>query len=145
MGFTQYDDPDRPHDIMVRRVLHRSFVLPVDAKQADIEIGFYPERRLYAQMEVIPPVLEYRVVGAHLDDGSIMLDRRVVALASEEPDGKDLVIKVEVDGNEWFLGKAKYAGDVGVVHDSRGGAFYTDVLKLRSSEGDTLRPGGHAR
>ena len=81
--------------------------------------------------------MEYRVGGVRRDDGSLMLDRRVICLRDDEPDGKDIAIRIEVDDAELYFGKAKYeeARDVGVIHDSRGRAFYVDALTATDSAG----------
>lgn len=133
MGFKRYHDPQRPHDVMVRYILPRSFDLPVDARRVPVVIGFYPEAAL--DDDRVFAIDEYHLEGAVLDDGSIMLDRRVLCLNGNEPEGKDLVINIEVDGKERCFGKAKHeeAQEAGVVRDGPGNAFYIDAIK----SGDT--------
>ncbi len=67
----------------------------------------------------------------YLDDGSLMLDRRVIGLADTGQDGGDLAIRIEVDGDLRYLDKAKYEGakEAGVIWDWKGGAFYIDAVK----------------
>src|SRR3546814_8147151 len=58
-------------------------------RSADIVIGFYPETATYGRGPV-PPIASHRIRGSRLDDGTIMLERRVIGLCDDEPEGKDL-------------------------------------------------------
>src|SRR3546814_8759480 len=77
----------------------------------------------------VPPIASHRIRGSRLDDGTIMLERRVIGLCDDEPEGKDLAVKIEVDGEVRCFCKAKYeeAEEAGVTRDWKGGAFYLDV------------------
>jgi hypothetical protein len=49
----------------------------------------------------------------------------------DEPEGRDLAVKIEVDGVVRCFSKAKYeeAEESGVVRDWKGGAFYVDAVE----------------
>lgn len=130
-GFERYGDMSERGKVTVRRVLPRSFDLPSDLPRVPVTIGFYPEEATYYQATGIEPVAVHNVTGAHLDDGTVMLDRRVIGLPDDEPERKDLVVKVEVDGEVRCFCKAKYeeAGKAGVIHDWEGGCFYIDAIE----------------
>jgi GNAT superfamily N-acetyltransferase len=136
MGFEEYRDPQQPNDLMVRRVLPRTFGLPTNSSPVEVVIGFYPEEAQYNRHQDIPPLVEHRVAGVRDLDRSIMLERRVLGLCDDEPDGRDLAIKIEVNGVERCFCKAKHkdAQDVGVQHDWIGATFYIDRVKPK--EGD---------
>src|SRR3546814_14545232 len=65
----------------------------------------------------VPPIASHRIRGSRLDDGTIMLERRVIGLCDDEPEGKDLAVKIEVDGEVRCFCKAKYeeAEEAGVT------------------------------
>ena len=128
MGFEEYSDPQRPNDLMVRRVLPRTFDLPANLPVVEVVIGFYPEAAQYDRSQDIPPIVEHRVAGVRDHDKSIMLERRVLGFCDDEPEGRDLTIKIEVNGLERCFCKAKHQGarDVGVQQDRIGDVFFID-------------------
>jgi GNAT superfamily N-acetyltransferase len=128
MGFEQYNDPDQPNDVMVRRVLSRTFELPANLPAVEVVIGFYPEAAQYRQSEDIPSIVEHHVRGVRDQDGSILLARRVIGLCDDEPDGRDLAVKIEVNGELRCFSKAKHqeARAVGVEQDRIGNTFFVD-------------------
>lgn len=128
MGFEQYDDPDHPNDVMVRRVLPRAFELPTNFPAVEVVIGFYPEAAQYPHGEDIPPIAEHRVRGVRDHDGSILLAQRVIGLCDDEQDGRDLAVKIQVNGELRCLSKAKHeeARAAGVEQDRIGGTFFVD-------------------
>jgi GNAT superfamily N-acetyltransferase len=133
MGFLNYRDPRQPENLMVRRVLSRAFDLPPSVPSVDVAIGFYPESAQYDRQRNVPPIAAHRVAGVRDLEGSIALERRVIGLIDDEPDGRDLTIKIEVDGVKRCFCKAKHqaAKDAGVQHDSDGHTFFIDhVLEL---------------
>src|SRR3546814_5394918 len=87
-GFERYGDLSEWGKITARRILRRSFGLPANLLTADIVIGFYPETATYGRGPV-PPIASHRIRGSRLDDGTIMLERRVIGLCDDEPEGKD--------------------------------------------------------
>jgi GNAT superfamily N-acetyltransferase len=131
-GFERYGDMSDWGKLTARRILNRSFELPSDAPRVPVTITFYPERIKYACDEHVEPIAVHCVSGARLPDGAVMLERRVIGL----DDGPgNLVIKIEIDGEERYFDKAKYddAEDAGVRHDWRGDNFYLDAVE-RSDE-----------
>jgi GNAT superfamily N-acetyltransferase len=141
IGFEQYHDRRRPNDVFVRKVLHRKFDLPEGANRTQVVIAFYPEEaQYYGREDKVSPVAVHEVQGALLDDGTVQLERRVIGLEDDEPEGMNLAIRIEVDGEKVYFGKAKYeeAERAGVVNDRRNGVYYLDevyLTKNRSDEG----------
>lgn len=129
-GFERFGDLSEWGAITARRILPRSFDISSDLPSADVTIGFYPEAATYGRGEVAA-IASHRLRGGRLDDGAILLERRVIGLTADEPEGKDLVVKIEVDGEVRCFCKAKYeeAEDVGVTHDWKGGAYYIDAIE----------------
>ena len=78
-------------------------------------------------MEVIS-IAEHHVEGVNANDGSIMLNQRIVGLSHLGEDNQDTVVKVEVDGVVRCFCKAKHerAKAVGVQYDSSGGTYFID-------------------
>jgi len=132
-GFERYGDMSEWGKITVRRILPRSFDLPPDLPRVPVTISFYPERVTYSRGEHVGPLAVHHVSGVYLDDGALMLERRVIGLDDTGRDGGDLAIKIEVDGELRCLCKAKHepAEEAGVIRDSRGGAFYLDAIEPR--------------
>ncbi|KQS49498.1 GNAT family N-acetyltransferase [Sphingomonas sp. Leaf198] len=134
MGFEQYDNWRRPDELRVRRVLPKAFPLPPDLPRATVTVSFLPERALYSAGETVTPIATYVIEGAVRPDGSVMLSRRALGLADDEPDSHDLAVRIEIDGNERILAKGKYAGAAGVKHDWRGDAFFVDIVMPLTSD-----------
>jgi hypothetical protein len=119
--------------ITVRRVLERELDVPAGLPRVEVMIAFYPESAVYR--EDVPPFAVHRVADGTREDGVVLLERRVIGLFDDEPEGKDVVVKIDVDGHERCFCKAKYddARDAGVVRDWRGGAFYLDAVQPRTA------------
>src|SRR3546814_5339544 len=101
-------------------------------------VFFFSSRRRHTSCALVTgvqtcalPISSHRIRGSRLDDGTIMLERRVIGLCDDEPEGKDLAVKIEVDGEVRCFCKAKYeeAEEAGVTRDWKGGAFYLDVVE----------------
>lgn len=132
-GFERYGDMSEWGKLTARRVLARAFDVPPNLPEAQVVIGFYPETATYGRD--VPPIAVHQVRGGRLGDGAIMLERRVIGLSDDEPEGKDLAVKIEVDGEQRCFSKAKHepAEDSGVIHDRRGGTFYIDCIEPRET------------
>ncbi len=129
-GFEQYQDRNRPHQVMLRRILPRLYDLPPQAPRVEVIISFYPEEAQYYGRPHVEPVARHHVIGARLADGSIQLERRVLGLSDDEPEGGDLTVKVEVDGEERCFCKAKYEEAAGVgIRRGKSGEFFIDVVE----------------
>lgn len=128
-GFEQYEDRYRRGDILVRRLLHRTYDLPDHLPRVRVAVRFYPEGALYGDENAVP-IATYNMKGAVQPDGLIQLNRRALAAASQEPDGQDLVVRVEVDGVTRCFGEAKHPEQVsaGVARGERDGSFYIDLI-----------------
>ena len=129
-GFGRFGDVSEWGKITARRILPRSFDLPAGMPTADVVIGFYPEAATYG-CDPIPPIAAHRVRGSRINDGTVMLERRIIGLCDDEPEGKDLAVKIEVDGEVRCFCKAKYeeAEEAGITRDWKGGAFYIDAVE----------------
>lgn len=131
-GFERYGDMSDWGKVTARRILHRSFDLPPERPRVPVTVEFYPERATYGRCEAVEPLAVHNVSGAYLDNGALMLERRVIGV----DDGPgDLAIRIIVDGEQRCLCKAKYpeAEKAGVVWDRRGGAFYLDAIYPRGT------------
>jgi GNAT superfamily N-acetyltransferase len=128
MGFVRYGDLEPYCDVKARRILQRTFDLPIASSPIEVVIGFYPESATYGDAKGVLPIAEHHLAGVHADDGSIMLDRRVIGLSDLGEEGQDTVVKVEVHSVVRCFCKAKYecARTVGVQHDWFGGTFFID-------------------
>jgi hypothetical protein len=136
MGFEEYRNPRRPDSLTVRRLLPRSFDLPSAGPRTEVTVSFYEEPALYSGNSSMQPISVHRVAGKRGSDRSIMLERRVLGLRDDEPQGHDLVIKIEVDGLPQCFCKAKHkeARDAGVRRDSVGDSFYIDCIRPTTGE-----------
>ncbi len=126
-GFERYSQRGQ---LRARRVLQRSTELPSDLPRHTVTITFYPERITYERDEHVEPQSVHEAVGALKPDGTLMLDHRVIGFDDAGPEGGEVAVKVEVDGDVLYLGRAKYADEAGVQRDWKGGAFYVDAVKL---------------
>lgn len=129
-GFERFGDLSEWGKITARRILPKSFDLPDDLPAVDVTVSFYPEAATYRHGDV-PAIATHRLRGRRLDDGAIMLERRIIALCDDEPEGKDIAVKIEVGGEARCFCKAKYgeAEEAGVRRDWKGGAFYIDAVE----------------
>lgn len=125
-GFEQYEDPYQRGKVLVRRLIHRSYTLPEGTPRVRVVVSFFPEEAKYG--DGVAPLVVYEMEGAVQSDGVIQLDRRALAATSQEPNRRDLVVRVEVDGDERCFDKAKYPEPeaVGILRDWESGAFYID-------------------
>ena len=133
MGFEQYHDRYRPSSLLARMILDREFELPEGLPSSEVRVSFFPEAAGYGyQDKQIPPIVEWTVAGSATPQKTILLERRVLCLSDSEPSGKDLVVRIEIDGAELCFCKAKYeeAEACGVLRDRHGGCFYIDEVKL---------------
>lgn len=128
MGFIRYGDLEPHSDIKARRILPRTFDLPLAPSPIDVVIGFYPESATYGDARDVLPIATHHVTGVHANDGSIMLGQRIIGLSHLGDENRDTVIKVEVDGEVRCFCKAKYedARAVGVQRDWLGGTYFID-------------------
>lgn len=126
--FVRYGDMSERGPITARRILERSFALDPALSAARVTISYFAESATWS--EGVAPIAVHQAKGSREVDGSIRLDRRVMGLSADEPDGRDLVIRIEVDGRPICFCKAKYdeARRAGVLHDFRGGVYFIDIV-----------------
>jgi GNAT superfamily N-acetyltransferase len=127
-GFVRYGDPSDGGTITVRRVLDRSFERDPALPPVQVVVSFYPEPAPWR--DGVAPIAVHRIAGGRAADGSIRLERRVMGLSADEPEGRDLVVRIEFEGRSVCFCKAKYpeARQAGVVYDYRGGVYFIDVI-----------------
>jgi GNAT superfamily N-acetyltransferase len=130
MGFVRCDDLEQFSNVMARRILPRTFDLGIAQSLIQVVIGFYPESATYGHSKDIRPIEEHHVSGVLTNDGSIMLDRRIVGLSHLGEANRDTVVKIEVDGVVRCFCKAKCeeAQAVGIQRDSWGGTYFIDCV-----------------
>jgi len=130
LGFEQYNDPGSPA-ILVRRVVGRRFKLPKGRPPSAVQIGFYPEEALYRPG--VAAISQYQPRAVLLEDGLVRLGQRIIGIILGG--GRDLVIRIEVDGIERCFCKAKYdeATSAGVRYDGPGRNFFVDAVHPTSS------------
>lgn len=116
--------------VWVRLLLHCKHTLPEDSPTAQVRIEFIAAREYYRDRNSPIPLSVYDLTGAVIDDSDVMLPERVIAFMDDVPEGHDMFVKVRVNGNECYFGKAKYddAEAVGVNRDHKGRTFYIDSI-----------------
>ncbi len=125
-GFERYRQRNMPNAFTVRLILKRTFPLLDRAREARVSISFLPEDALYN--DGVGPLGVHEVMGARLPDGRVQLSERVIGFWGDEPEGRDLAVRIVVDGVEVCFVKAKYpeAAAAGVEVGDR--LFFIDVV-----------------
>jgi GNAT superfamily N-acetyltransferase len=137
MGFVRYGDLNPYSDVKARRILPRTFDLPIASSPIEVVIGFYPESAAYGDAKDVLPIAEQHLVGVNANDGSIMLNQRVIGLSDLGEESRDTVVKVVVHGVVRCFCKAKNecARTVGVQHDSLGDTYFIDRVNPIDGKG----------
>ena len=127
-GFERDHDPSGYGKISVRKVLQREYDVPAGLPKVKVTISFYPEAALYRPN--VSPLEVNHLVGSLDSSGAIKISRRVIGLADDEPENRDLVVKIVVNGVERCFRKAKHpeAEAVGVLYESKDRTFYIDEV-----------------
>ena len=120
MGFKRYGNLDSWNPT-VRKVLHRKHDIPTDLPTAKVTIGYYPEKALHQ-----PGVLSFE---AHQLIGGLVGNGTIIGL-TDDAHPRDLVVKVEVNGDELCFCKAKHdkAKAVGVRPGGERDSYYIDEI-----------------
>ncbi len=128
--FVRFGDMSEFGRITARRVLARSFDLPEYLPSVNVVVGFYAEDALYDPGSV-PPIAQHHLRGVKIGNNAILLERRVIELCDAVPDGRDLAVRIDIDGALRCFSKAKYklAEEAGVIRDWIGDAFYLDEVQ----------------
>ena len=129
-GFIRYGNIGDYDDVTVYQVLHRNLPTPQGLPAIDVKIGFFTESALYS--EGVNPFAEYHLSGFETGNSVVALDRRAIGPRLLVDNGKDVAVKINIDGKKIYFGKAKYdeAESFGVKEDYHGGAFYIDSINL---------------
>ena len=127
MGFERYSDPISISSITVRRVLHRKHDIPADLPRVGVTVGFYRENALH--QPGVSPFKVHQLMGGLLKNGNVKLPCRVIGL-DVDVYKDDLVVKIEVDGDELCFCKSKYdsAEAVGVQRGRECASYYIDEI-----------------
>ena len=127
-GFERYNDPAGHGRITVRKVLHREHDVPDRLPKVKVAISFFPEEVLHNPN--VSPLEVIHLVGGEESNGAVKLPQRVIGLADDEPEKRDLIVKIVVNGVERCFCKAKSheAKVIGVQRQSRGNTFYIDEI-----------------
>ncbi|MDE2626639.1 MAG: GNAT family N-acetyltransferase [Burkholderiales bacterium] len=122
MGFELTDDGG-PHQHYAMRLMQEKLEPPDEGEPAEVVFEWFPERRKW---DAITPARSRQMVRGMQPDGEVWLEERVLGLR-RIGDG-DAVLRVTVNGQEWYCDKAKYeaAEDLGVERCLNG--FFIEVL-----------------
>lgn len=133
LGFKRNGDMGEWSRITLRRVIERNFELPHDESLVDVTMTFYSQAALGREVHNLKGIL--------LDDGYVLLERRVVSFADLEAGSGDLMVGVAVNGVQLCFGKAKHraAQEIGVEHASTGNAYYVEELLLDAERMSAVR------
>lgn len=104
MGFEFPKDEWAPR--IGRRMQRRLQSLP-EGPHVQVKVSFFHESVKYEPAAQHRPLAEYSVTGAYDIDGSLVLNEEVACWSLR--DGRDLVVRVEVDGRTVYFDKAKYS------------------------------------
>ncbi len=126
MGFTIFCQEDRPN--YAYRILEKAHTLPLVARPIRVGIRFYPEARL--DDSSVQPYVTASPHAAISDKNIVYLDERVTFFKTKHSNEGDPIVEIEVDGQELYLGKAKYpeAEQLGVIYHPHG--FYIDTIRM---------------
>jgi GNAT superfamily N-acetyltransferase len=128
-GFVRFGDMREFAKVTARRVLTRTFDVPPELPSAEVVISFILSAPPMAARKRHPSrptrfgAAAWTMAPSCSNAGSSACD--------DEPEGRDLAVKIEVDGVVRCFSKAKYeeAEESGVVRDWKGGAFYVDAVE----------------
>ncbi len=123
MGFVLIDGDDGRHKNYAVRLMQEKLELPDEGDDVEVVLEWFPERRKWDEATLA--ARSQSSPGKLLND-QVWLAERAVCLRRIE-DG-DAVLRVVVNGQQWYLDKAKYeeAEDLGVERCTNG--FYVEVL-----------------
>jgi GNAT superfamily N-acetyltransferase len=122
MGF-QLTEGGNSREHYAMRLIQEKLELPDDGTPVDVVLEWFPER---GKWEAATPAVSRHKVRGVLLDGEAWLEERVLGVRRIE--NGDAVLRVVVDGHEWYCDKAKYeeAEDLGVERCLNG--FFVEFL-----------------
>ncbi len=116
-GFVpDHEDINYRDGLYAHRVLERPFPLG-DGPRVPVEIEFYEERAAY---DGKPPLRVFAGAGERLPDGAIQLPERVHGSDYSLRSSTENHIRIVVDGQEIYFGRAKYGQAHGAARDPHG-------------------------
>jgi GNAT superfamily N-acetyltransferase len=132
MGFELLEHEHEPTHAYL--VMPRKFDLP-QGQPVQVEVQWYPEARKWEKDT--PPLSTLTSAAVRTSDGEVCLAERAHCFHRRGigADVGDVVLRIVVDGVEWYCNKAKYeeAEDLGVGQCRNG--FYMDVVYPPEREG----------
>ena len=122
MGFELRPDSDGTNYAV--RYMQRELELPSEGKPVQVLVEWFPEARKWES--TTRAIRTLSIAGVLVEGDEVRLAER--ALCSDEEVERDLVLRVCVNGQEWYCDKAKYAAadELGVERCRNG--FFLDVL-----------------
>jgi GNAT superfamily N-acetyltransferase len=125
MGFTLVEGDPANH---AYRFMPRPLEMPPGGAPVRVTVEWFPEERKWKRETL--PVLRQEIAGTYLE-GRVHLSER--AMYFKRINDKDTVLRVCVEGEEWYCDKAKYdaADDLGVEHCANG--VVLDVVRRPGS------------
>ena len=130
MGFTLYRSKSDKN--LAYRVLEWKHELPVEGRSVRAEIRFYPEDRNGDQRFAAGAVS-----AKCTSDETVFLSERVSFFKMLHSEERDTAVEIVVDGECRYLGKAKYAKEIGVKQRING--FYIDAIHPSRAANGTKR------
>ncbi|RAK63311.1 GNAT family N-acetyltransferase [Phenylobacterium kunshanense] len=121
-GFKPHRMPYRD-GLYATLALERQFSLG-QGQRVEVEIEFYDEK----EARWGAPFARYAAMGERLPDGSIQLPERLHGHDPSLTSNTDNHIKIVVDGDELYFGRAKYGRDHGVATDPHGHLYIDRVI-----------------
>lgn len=121
-GFKPHRAPYR-EGLYATIVLERHFTLG-QGPRVDVEIEFYDEK----EAPWGEPFVRYAEKCERLADGSIQLPERLHGNNPTLANNSDNHIKIVVDGDELYFGRAKYGQDHGVAKDPHGNLYIDRII-----------------
>lgn len=125
-----------PGDKRAQRIGRRMLNLPQplpDGPRLEVRVSFFHETALYAVEQRHPALAEYVLFGAHDVNGAIVLSEKVACFSLEG--GRDLAVRVEVEGRTVYFDKAKYPEGkaLGVTRCENGYAISAVTVRIPES------------
>lgn len=122
MGFQLLSSEEHGKNYAVRLV-PRQLELPEGGEPVEVVIEWFSERR--KREPLTPPVMSQTVRAVVFEDEVYLAER---IMCCEDLVERDVVVRVTVNGQEWYCDKAKYktAEYMGLVRCTNG--FYADML-----------------
>ncbi len=135
-GFSANKNNTDSKRIIVRKVLDFDHETNGTSPEHHVIISFFEEDVMERAKMLVFPLKVYTVSGRFVDDQTLQLSQRVVGLNCWIPPNQDLVLCIQVDGEEIYFHKAKLpkARELGVQVDRDGRGYFIDKLNVREEQ-----------